>query len=66
MPKMDGLEMLRQIKELSDDFLAVVTTAHGESDYYQKAFDLNVHGYLLKPLQIDKLLALLGVYKIKF
>ncbi len=35
-------------------------TAHNEVHYYQKAIDLNVKGYILKPILVEKLIKLIA------
>lgn len=56
MPEMDGLVMTREIKSIDPDLPVIVTTAFSNSDYLLEAIDLNVDKYVLKPLQVDKLL----------
>jgi len=56
MPKMGGLELLKEIrndKELKKLSVFVMTTSDEESDKLS-AFDLNVAGYILKPLSFDR------------
>lgn len=56
MPIMSGIEMLKHIRQLDTDVPIIFTTAHGESSYYQSSIDLNVHSYLLKPMDLNTLL----------
>lgn len=52
MPTMDGLELLRQIRE-DEKFKTlpvVLITAVSEKDYIERARQLNVSGYILKPV----------------
>jgi len=51
MPKMSGLEMVRSIKEIEPEVKVIFTTAHSESAYLLEAIELQVEGYLLKPVQ---------------
>lgn len=60
MPEMDGLAMTREIKRHDPDLPVIVTTAFSNSDYLLEAIDLNVDKYVLKPLQVDKLLGAMG------
>jgi CheY-like chemotaxis protein len=58
MPKMNGLEFLQELR--SDENLKrisifVMTTSNEESDII-KAYNLNVAGYILKPLSFEKFL----------
>lgn len=67
MPKVDGLEVLRQIKE-SDQLqripVVILTTSDAEADT-ARAYDLSANGYVVKPLDCDLFHSLihdLGVY----
>jgi CheY-like chemotaxis protein len=55
MPKMTGLDMLKEISKLSKDVPGIVTTAHSDSVNLLKAIDMNVDKYLTKPIQIKEL-----------
>ena len=55
MPKQNGLDMLFNIKQIEPNIVSLITTAHEESVYYQGALDLNVQGYLTKPLNLETL-----------
>ncbi|MEN4046518.1 diguanylate cyclase [Sulfurimonas sp. NWX367] len=59
MPKMNGLDMIRAIKERDADVKVIFTTAHSESAYLLEAIELQVEGYLLKPVQKKSLTALI-------
>ena len=51
MPKLNGLEFIRQLREISSDQIEVVIiSGHDQFEYAQKAIGLNVMDYLLKPL----------------
>ena len=56
MPKMDGIAMVEEIKRIAPDTAVIFATAFGDSDYLQKAIDLGAQGYLIKPIERDKLL----------
>ena len=56
MPGIDGLEMSRRIKAINPDVPIIVTTAFSNSEYLLEAIDLNTDKYVLKPLEMDKLL----------
>jgi len=60
MPQMSGLEMLKEISLLNSSVPSIITTAHNEQDYYKDAIDLNVKGYILKPIVISKLLTIIS------
>ena len=50
MPNKNGLEMVQAIKEINPHANIIFTTAHSESAYLLEAIELQVEGYLLKPV----------------
>jgi|SRR5680860_59355 len=56
MPKMDGLSVLRTLKEHYPDLLIVMMTAHGSTATAVEAMKAGAHDYLMKPFDIDELL----------
>jgi len=61
MPRMDGLEMARQIKEMARDIPVIVVTAFNETDYFLRAIDLGIDSYVKKPVDAEELFE--AVYK---
>lgn len=59
MPEMDGIEMVRHIKELNDDQIILITSAHDESKYLLELISMGVNNFILKPLDIKKFLTVL-------
>ena len=55
MPKMSGLDMIDAIKKINENQLVIFTTAHIDSEYLFKAIELQVDGYVSKPVDLDKL-----------
>lgn len=56
MPKMNGLEFLRELRmdpELKSISVFVMTTSNDDQDKIE-AYNLNVAGYILKPLSFEK------------
>jgi len=49
MPKMDGLEMSKEIKKISSTQPIAIFTAFNEPEYLQKAAELDIGTYILKP-----------------
>ena len=62
MPIMDGLEMFQEIKKLGTDIPCIVTTAHGEYDYFMQANEIGVYRYIQKPLDINELFEAVNDY----
>ena len=53
MPKMDGLEMLEKIRIIDEEVPVMYTTARTETEYLQRAIELNVNHYALKPINLE-------------
>jgi len=49
MPKMDGLDMSQQIKDITPSQPIAIFTAFNEPEYLQKAAQLDIGTYILKP-----------------
>jgi YesN/AraC family two-component response regulator len=54
MPKLDGIEMIKEIKKIKD-IPTIVITAYIDADYLVDIIDLGVKKYLLKPVVMTKL-----------
>lgn len=54
MPKMTGIEMLEAAQSLGD-FKSIILTSYSEFEYAQKAINLKVSDYLLKPVDEEAL-----------
>lgn len=48
MPKMNGIEVLKEIKKQKIDVKVLILTVHNEVEYLLKAVDIGVDGYILK------------------
>lgn len=59
MPKMNGLDMLEEVKRRHIDVQAVVLTGYSEFEYARQALRLGVVEYVLKPLSADDFLSAL-------
>lgn len=55
MPIMNGLEMIRAIRESDSDLPVVVTTAHNDEEFFLESFELGISRYVLKPVVTEKL-----------
>ena len=55
MPIMDGLEATRQVMEL-DDTCVVIVTAYTNDEYRQRAVEVGASGYVVKPIAAESLL----------
>lgn len=57
MPGMNGIELIRRIRELNARTACVLVTGHAEFDYAQQAIQLQTADYLLKPVSDERLIA---------
>ena len=57
MPKLNGLEMSTKIKEINSEIPIIVATAFSNSEYLLEAIDIGIDKYVLKPINIKKLLS---------
>ena len=62
MPQMTGLEMIKEVKKIESKQHIVVLTAHNSSENIMETMDLQIDGFLLKPMKMDRMLTLL--YKV--
>ncbi|MDD2698757.1 MAG: EAL domain-containing protein [Arcobacteraceae bacterium] len=68
MPKLNGIEMLEKIKAIDKNCHIIILSQHNEVDILLQSIELNVDGYILKPLDFEKLLDTIEkvVEKLKF
>jgi two-component system, NtrC family, response regulator HydG len=60
MPLMDGVETHRRIKAIRPDAVVMMMTAYAVEDLIQQALDDGAYGILYKPVDIDKILAIIA------
>lgn len=56
MPKMNGIELARKIREKCSDVPIILLTAHSESHYLLEAINLQVSYYVIKPVNLPTLI----------
>jgi DNA-binding NarL/FixJ family response regulator len=56
MPKLNGIEVVRQMKELSPDTKALILTAYDDDDYILALMEAGALGYLLKTTRAKELI----------
>ena len=61
MPKMNGIEVLEEIKRRSIDIKVLILTVHNEIEYLMKAVNIGVDGYILKESESAELKKAIGV-----
>lgn len=55
MPRMDGITVLKTLRESNTDTAVVVMTAHGAIQDAVEAMKLGAHDYLLKPFDLEEM-----------
>lgn len=55
MPKMNGIELVKKIKETDFDLPIIFTTARNEKDILFEALDLNISSFMVKPIDFTLL-----------
>ena len=55
MPEMDGLELLRRIREKEEQVRFIILTGYDEFAYAREAIRLEVENYILKPIDEEEL-----------
>ena len=63
MPKMDGLELCRYVKDNYEDIFLVLVSGYADFNYARSAIVIGVNDYLLKPVKKDALFTLLDNLK---
>lgn len=55
MPEMNGIEVLKKMKDANSKIKVLILTVHNEMDYLMKAVDIGVDGYILKDSESSEL-----------
>ena len=55
MPKMDGLELSRNIKEINPNQNILIISAYAEIDNFITSIKLGIDGYILKPISYEQM-----------
>ncbi|HEC33807.1 MAG TPA: GAF domain-containing protein, partial [Chloroflexi bacterium] len=55
-----GLEMLEKCREITDDFVSIIITGHGDHERAVQALQLGVFNYLRKPISLEELVIAVG------
>ena len=63
MPKVDGLTMVEEITKLNKEQKYIIVSAYKDEEYLLKAIGLNIAGYFVKPLDVDKMMEMLKQIK---
>ena len=64
MPKLNGIEAIRQVREVDPEIKTIVLTMHNDVAYAIRAFDVGANGYIVKHAAGDELItAIREVFK---
>lgn len=63
MPEMDGLELLKEVRERNASTIVIVITGAGSVEYAAEALRLGAHNYLDKPFKLSQIRQLLDKYE---
>ncbi len=55
MPKVDGMQVLKAVKELSDDTLVIMITAFASTETAVEAIKQGAYDYITKPFKIEEM-----------
>ena len=66
MPKLNGLELAKKIREKNSEISIVLTSANNDFENLSKALNIGVDGFLIKPLNTNQLISVLQRVLIKY
>ena len=66
MPKMNGFEFTKKIREIDNRVSIIFNSAHHDLDHLYEAINLGVDGFLLKPLDIKQLKSVMQRVLLKY
>jgi len=56
MSGISGLEMIKHCREITDDFISIIITGHGDQETAIEALRMGVFNYLKKPISLEELI----------
>ena len=60
MPDMDGITAVKKIREFDKDVTIIMVTSHGQEDMVVSSLKAGAKGYILKPVNEEKLQKSIG------
>ena len=60
MPVLNGIDMIKRIREIDSKIAIIFATAHSDSEFLAEAIKLRVQEYIVKPIDIRNLISLLN------
>ncbi|MBN2817077.1 MAG: response regulator [Campylobacterales bacterium] len=55
LPKLNGLDMVKEIKDIKASQFILITSAHSDAEYFVDAIKIGVDGYIIKPFNLEQL-----------
>lgn len=55
MPNMNGLDMIKEILEITENVHVVLTTAFSDQEYFMRSIELKVDKYIMKPIDMGQM-----------
>lgn len=59
MPKMNGLNLIRHVREFQPEIKVIILSGYNEFDYLKEGMTLGIENYLLKPINLEEFKATL-------
>ena len=59
MPKLDGLEMLKEVKKIDPTVVSLIFSAYTESTYFIESIKIGIEGYLIKPINFEQFIGVI-------
>ncbi len=60
MPKMNGIDMILNIKKINKNVIILILSAHDDIKYFSDTIGIEVQEYLFKPINIEQFMSLLA------
>ncbi len=60
MPNKNGIELIKEIRDIDKKISIIILTAHADADILFEATNLQIDGYLTKPINFDKIITALS------
>jgi len=65
MPKSDGMSLIKKIRNINKKVPVIIISAYDDNETLHSSIEMNVQGFILKPVNISKLTALISEIKSK-
>lgn len=56
MPEINGIELLKQVKEANSNIISIIASAFSDPKYFQEAIEAKVDKFLIKPINTEELI----------